>query len=130
DDAGWGGPDIQNPSDPNADVYFDWYEYTFVNGSVAYGGNTTSVDQIGFPMTVRLQQTSSSYDTTMGITLSRAQLWSQYTAAVGPAFDPLEGTYRIIAPRSSTTFAAGGAQANYLQSTIDAAWSFYTTNTL
>src|SRR5436305_14759822 len=32
DDNGWGGPDLRNPSDPNSDVYFDWYEYTFVNG--------------------------------------------------------------------------------------------------
>ena len=42
DNNGWGGPDLNNPSDPNRDVFFDWYEYTYVFGQVAFGGNTTS----------------------------------------------------------------------------------------
>src|SRR5439155_12911499 len=48
DNQGWGGPDLNNTSDPNRDVYYDWYEYTYSAGQVAYGGNTTAVDQFGF----------------------------------------------------------------------------------
>ncbi len=125
DDQGWGGPDLRNPADPNSDVYYDWYEYTYVAGQVAFGGNTTQVDQFGFPMTSRLAQTSSGYDNTVGITLSRAQVMAQYAASVGAPFTPLENTYRIVAPRSSDLFLAGGPQADYLQSAIDRTWSYY-----
>ncbi|WP_406101044.1 glycoside hydrolase family 64 protein [Streptomyces sp. NBC_01003] len=128
DDQGWGGPDLRNPNDPNTDVYYDWYEYTYVHGQVAFGGNTTQVDQFGFPMTAHLTQASSGYDNTQGITLTRAQVMSRYAASVGEAFKPLQGTHRIIAPRSSNLFLAGGPQANYLQAYIDQAWSYYSTH--
>ncbi|MFD5147607.1 glycoside hydrolase family 64 protein [Streptomyces sp. NPDC058401] len=126
DDQGWGGPDLRNPNDPNSDVYYDWYEYTYVHGQVAFGGNTTMVDQFGFPMTSRLRQTSSGYDTTQGITLTRAQVMQQYAGAVGAAYRPLQNAYRIVAPRSSDLFLAGGAQQNQLTAAIDQAWSHYT----
>lgn len=126
DDQGWGGPDPRNAADPNNDVYYDWYEYTYVNGEVAFGGNTTQVDGFGFPLTARLQQASSGYDTTAGITRTRAEVMAGYAAAVGPAFRPLQGTYRIVAPRSSDLFLAGGAQQAYLQPVIDRFWSTYT----
>ncbi|MFE6844881.1 glycoside hydrolase family 64 protein [Streptomyces sp. NPDC057686] len=126
DDQGWGGPDLRNPNDPNSDVYYDWYEYTYVQGQVAFGGNTTQVDQFGFPMTSRLRQTSSGYDTTRGITRTRAEVMQQYAASVGAAFKPLQNGYRIVAPRSSNLFLAGGAQQNHLTTAIDQAWSYYT----
>ncbi|MFC7260446.1 hypothetical protein [Streptomyces lutosisoli] len=37
---------------------------------------------------------------------------SQYAASVGAAFKPLQNMYRIIAPRSSDVFLAGGSQAS------------------
>ena len=128
DDQGWAGPDLRNPADPNIDVYFDWYEFTYQFGVTAFGGNTTQVDMFGFPMTARLQQTAIGYDHTVGITLTRAQVMSQYTAAVGTAFQSLADTYRIVAPRSSALFQPGGAQANYLQSYIDQTWAYYRAN--
>lgn len=128
DDQGWGGPDLRNSADPNNDVYYDWYEYTYLYNEVAYGGNTTQVDQFGFPMTSRLVQTSSGYDNTLGITLTRAQVMSQYAAAVGTPFKALQNTYRIVAPRSSNAFLAGGAQQNYMQAYIDQTWAYYTAN--
>ncbi|MFF4105035.1 glycoside hydrolase family 64 protein [Streptomyces sp. NPDC001903] len=126
DDQGWGGPDLRNPNDPNSDVYYDWYEYTYVRGQVAFGGNTTQVDQFGFPMTSRLRQTSSGYDTTRGITRTRAEVMQQYAASLGAAFKPLQNGYRIVAPRSSELFLAGGARQNHLTAAIDQAWSHYT----
>ncbi len=128
DNRGWGGPDLNNPSDPNQDVYFDWYEYTYVFGQTPFGGNTTQVDQFGFPLTVRLQQAASGYDRTAGITQSRAQVMSGYQAAVAPAFRRLANTFRILAPRTSTAFKPAGAQANYFQAYIDQVWNFYTTH--
>jgi hypothetical protein len=129
DDSGWGGPNLSNASDPNAAVYFDWYEFTYQYGVTAYGGNTTQVDMFGFPYTVQVQQSSSNYNQANGITLTRSQIYSQYATAVGSAFTSLASTYRILAPKSSSTFATGGSQANYMQSYIAQTWSYYTTNT-
>jgi hypothetical protein len=128
DDRGWGGPDLQNPADPNTDVYFDWYEFTYQHGVIPFGGNTTQVDMFGFPMTARLTQSAIGYDQTVDITLTRDQARAQYTAAVGAAFKPLVSNYRIVAPRSSATFKPGGSQANYMQAYIDQTWSYYTAN--
>ncbi len=128
DDSGWGGPNLSNSSDPNANVYFDWYEFSYQYGVKPFGGNTTQVDMFGFPMTARLEQAATSYDQTTGIALSRDQVYSQYTDSVGSAFQPLATTYRILAPHSSPSFAPGGSQANYMQSYIDQTWSYYTTN--
>ena len=128
DDSGWGGPDVNNPSDPNTDVYFDWYEFTYRAGVSAFGGNTTQVDSFGFPMTARLQQDAIGYDQTIGITATRDQVYAQYAASVGPAFTPLSSQYRILAPRTSRLFKPGGAQANYFQAAIDQAWSYHAKN--
>lgn len=115
DNRGWGGPDLNNPNDPNIDVNFDWYEFTYQHGVIPFGGNTTQVDMFGFPMTARLVQTAIGYDQTIGISMRRDQARSQYTSYVGAAFRPLVNDYRIIAPRSSAMFGPGGSQANYLQ---------------
>lgn len=128
DDSGWGGPNLGNPNDPNANVYFDWYEFAYGYGTIPFGGNTTEVDQFGFPLTSRVQQTSSGFDQTNGITLSRAQVFSQYASTVSAPFQGLASTYRILAPRSSATFLPGGSQANYMQAYIDQTWSYYTSN--
>ncbi len=128
DDSGWGGPNLNNPSDPNADVYFDWYEFAYQYGVKAFGGNTTQVDMFGFPMVARLQQAAIGYDQSAGITLSRDQVYSQYASAVGPAFKSLATTYRILAPHSSASFAPGSSQGNYMQAPLDQMWNYYTTN--
>lgn len=128
DDAGWGGPDLLNPADPNTDVYFDWYEFTYQYGVIPFGGNTTQVDMFGFPVTARLEQAATGYDQSVGIGLTRDQVLAQYNTAVGAAFRPLASTYRITAPRTAASFRPGGAQAGYLQSAIDQAWAYYTAN--
>ncbi len=128
DDKGWGGPNVNDPGDPNTDIYFDWYEFTYRDGVYAFGGNTTQVDQFGFPMTARIEQTSSGYDQTVGTTATRAEVYAKYAATVDPAFASLASTYRILAPRTSPAFHGTGPQANYLQSTIDQTWAYYTTH--
>ena len=128
DDKGWGGPNVNDPGDPNTDVYFDWYEFTYRDGVYAFGGNTTQVDQFGFPMTARIEQTSSGYDQTIGITATRAEVYAKYASLVDPSYAGLASTYRILAPRTSPTFHGTGAQANVLQSVIDQTWAHYSTN--
>lgn len=128
DNRGWGGPDLNNPNDPNLGVHFDWYEFTYHHGVIPFGGNTTQVDMFGFPMTARLVQTAIGYDRTVGITLTRDAVRSQYTSYVGTAFDPLVTTHRIVAPRSSPRFRPGGSQAGYLQAEIDRTWNQYTSS--
>lgn len=128
DNAGWGGPDLLNPNDPNANVYFDWYELGYAYGQFGFGGNTTQVDQFGFPMTARLQQASTGYDSTVGITATRASVLSGYQNTVGSAFKGLANQYRIVAPRTAASFHPGGANAGYLQSVIDQFWSYYSTH--
>ncbi|WP_431898278.1 glycoside hydrolase family 64 protein [Nonomuraea sp. bgisy101] len=124
DNRGWGGPDLANPSDPNQDVHFDWYEFTYAHSAIPFGGNTTQVDMFGFPMTARLQQSAIGYDETVGITLTRDQVRSRYTAAVGSPFRPLVNDHRIVAPRSSPLFR----QSEYLKPVIDQVWNHYTAN--
>jgi len=128
DDSGWGGPDLHNPLDPNADVYYDWYEFTYAYGDgspVPFGGNTTQVDMFGIPLTARLQQASTAYDQTVGIILARDQGFAQYASSVGPAYQSLAGEYRIVAPRSSAAFDRGGEYGDVLQPAIDAAWEHW-----
>jgi hypothetical protein len=72
-----------------------------------------------------LQQASTGYDSTVGITQTRDQVINGYQGFVGPAFQGLVGQYRILSPRTSAAFKPGGAQANYLQGAIDAAWNHY-----
>ena len=123
DDNGWAGPDLLNPSDPNHNVYFDWYELTYQYGVIPFGGNTTQVDMFGLPLVVRLRQRSSGYDRVTGIRLTRREVYARYRAQVGPEFRSLAGPYRILAPHSAPRFQAGGTDDGYLNSEINAAWS-------
>ncbi len=114
-DNGFAGPDINNPTDPNLDIYFDFIEFTVDNAG--YHGNTTRVDGFGFPIQHRLVNQSGSYDRTVGEFESetRSGLFSKYASEVPSAFASLatvQAPYRIVAPIHGS-FAAGGANANY-----------------
>lgn len=114
-DNGFAGPDINNPTDPNLNVYFDFVEFTVDNAG--YHGNTTRVDAFGFPIQHRLVNLSGTYDRTVGELESetRAGLFTKYQNEVPTAFKSLgtvQSPYRIVAPIHGS-FAAGGANANY-----------------
>lgn len=123
-DDGFAGPDINNPTDPNRNIYFDFIEFTV--DSTGYHGNTTRVDAFGFPIQHRLVNTTGSFDQTVGELESetRAGIFSKYQNEVPAAFKPLatlQAPYRIVAPIYGS-FAAGGANANYF-----AGYSSYST---
>lgn len=123
-DNGFAGPNIDNPTDPNRNIYFDFVEFT-VNDS-GYHGNTTRVDGFGFPIQHRLVNKAGTYDQTTGELESetRSGLFSKYQSEVTNEFKSLgtvQAPYRIVAPIHDS-FAVGGANANYF-----AGYSTYST---
>jgi hypothetical protein len=128
---GYAGANIENPSDPNIDVTFDFMEMAIVPTTGFYG-NTTRVDQFGFPVTLRLQGLGG-FDQTVGETATRAALISAWSSSVPAPFQSLAqapySPYRIIAP-AHATFNAGKANATYLDGYIQGLWSKYTSQTL
>jgi hypothetical protein len=123
DDSGWAGPNLNDRGDPNYGTTFDWYELTYAYNQIPFGGNTTQVDQFGLPLTARLQQASTDYDETRGITLSRKQVFDRFEERVAKPFRSLIGPDRILAPRTSADFHSGGRHGDYLDPAIDRAWN-------
>jgi hypothetical protein len=128
---GYAGANIDNPSDPNIDVTFDFMEMAIVPDTGFYG-NTTRVDQFGFPLRLRLQGLGG-FDQTVGETATRASLISAWAAAVPAQFQGLAqapySPYRIVAPAHGS-FGSAGANAHYLDSYIQGLWTKYAAQTL
>jgi hypothetical protein len=126
----YAGPNIENPTDPNIDVTFDFVEMAI--GDSGFFGNTTRVDQFGFPVKLRLQGLDG-YDRTVGEKETRSALFSEFGAGVPAEFRGLGqapySPYRIIAP-AHASFRAGQPNGHYLDAYIAAMWSKYTTQTL
>jgi hypothetical protein len=128
---GYAGANIENPSDPNIDVTFDFMEMAILPTTGFYG-NTTRVDQFGFPLTLRLQGLGG-YDQTVGETATRASLFSAWTSTVPAQFQSLAqapySPYRIVAPAHGT-FGTGGPNAHYLDAYIQGLWTKYASQSL
>lgn len=126
-DTGYVQPDLNNPSDPNQGNPYDFFEFTFANGKIAFGGNTTQVDGFSIPMTAELKQESSGFDKSVGIKDKTAeQVITDYRTHVdGTPFASLvnaDGTH-ITAPRSAPVFQPGGEGAHYFDPAIKDAWN-------
>ena len=123
-------PNIENGSDPNINIYFEWVEFAVINNAIWC--NTTQVDQFGFPMVMELFQGSGSSYTSfgkVGVTESRASIYSSWAATVPAEFTGLATTTRILAPLHGS-FRAGQAHGNYFDSYINSVWSQYTNSGL
>jgi len=117
-DDGFAGPNVDNKTDPNKDVYFDFVEFTIDNAG--YHGNTTRVDGFGFPIQHRLINKSGSYDKTVGELESekRSGIFSKYQNSVPTEFKSLakiQEPYRIVSPMHGS-FSKNGENANYFSS--------------
>ncbi|GGJ18085.1 glycoside hydrolase family 64 protein [Deinococcus roseus] len=124
-DTGFAGPDINNPTDPNRSIYFDFIEFTV--DATGYHGNTTRVDGFGFPIQHRLVNKAGNYDKTVGELESetRSGLFTKYQNEVPAEFKhlgTLQSPYRIVAPIFGN-FKAGGSQANYFASYVNQYWT-------
>lgn len=114
-DDGFAGPNIDNPTDPNRNIYFDFIEFTIDNSG--YHGNTTRVDAFGFPVQMRLVNKAGNYDRTVGEpeAETRDGIFAAYTREVPNEFKALgqiQSPYRIVAPIHGS-FAPGGANQDY-----------------
>ncbi len=138
------GPDLNNATDPNLDIYFEFFEFTMRDGQ--YWGNTTRVDFFSFPLTARLQGTGGYYrwdasgnpiyesiDKTIGDVGTRSQLFTKFQNEVPTEFKGLvKAPYRIVAPGKGG-FDPGvppAPYANYFDAYINEVWSYYTTRDL
>ncbi len=126
--SGYAGPNPQNPSDPNVNVHFDWYEFTYNSAGVFI--NTTQVNQFGLPLTLDVYGNNRTFHQQTGITETVAQIDSEWQAEVLAAFTSTPiSNYRILSP-AETTFDAGETNGNYFDSYISSTWSYYASNPL
>ncbi|MBQ6569584.1 MAG: hypothetical protein IJL87_04955 [Clostridia bacterium] len=131
---GYAGPDLNNTSDPNQDVLFEFIEFTVTDG--VYWGNTTRVDFYSFPIVTRLVGTggfvnspgdADVYDMTVGDIGTRAQTFAAFNAEVPANFRTLITDKRIMAPCKST-FNEGQPYGSFFESYINQFWSMYQNN--
>lgn len=137
--VGFAGPDLNNPSDPNADVLFEFLEFTIGSNignenenPVEYWGNTTRVDNFCFPVVTRLIGTDGedagkhydTFDRMVGDAGTRAQLFAAFKKNAPEAFKGLASGNRIIAPCKGD-FNEGKEYENYFQDYIDQFWTKY-----
>jgi hypothetical protein len=126
---GYAGPNPQNATDPNIDVHYDWYEFTYG----ATGGifiNTTQVDEFGLPLLLDVWGNKETFHMQTGINEPIAQLDQDFVNETPAAFHlTAPSSLRIFAPANST-FDVGEANATYLDSYISSIWSQYATTAL
>ncbi len=129
--VGYAGPDLNNTSDPNRDVYFEFSEFTITGKE--YWGNTTRVDFFSFPIATRLigqggfcntPGDADVYDKTVGDIGTRDEIFAAYRAEVTNEYATLAGDMRIMAPCKST-FNEGAVYGSYFDAYINEFWSKY-----
>lgn len=142
----YAGPDLENSTDPNLEVTFDFGEFNINRPRPAsdYPGifvNTSRVDIFGFPLKLRVTGLDG-YDATVGETLleSRDELFARFILETPAEFQSLAkapyAPYRIMAPAHGT-FNDGlnvttgaqdkprGPNAAYLDAYITDIWNKY-----
>jgi hypothetical protein len=145
----YAAPALENPTDPNLGVLFDFAEFNINRASDANPGiyiNTGRVDFFGFPVQLRVTGLDG-FDATVGEPLSetRDELFARYSLEVPSEFKSLAlapyAPNRIIAP-AHATFDNGvdvqtgaqvrtrGANATYLDAYITQVWNQYKTQDL
>jgi hypothetical protein len=126
--GGYAGPDINNPTDPNIDVYFDTIEFTIDQSG--FFGNTTQVDLFGFPLRLKLQSQGQRTEQ-VGVTGSRESVFQKYVSSVPAEFKELgtdQAPYRIIAPKHGAFSQA--KDPTYFEEYIQEVWQHYAANQL
>ena len=132
---GYAGPDLNNPSDPNQDVLFEFLEFTIINKE--YWGNTSRVDFFTFPIVTRLIGSNGStngqyyenYDRTVGDVGTRDEIFAAFKSEVPEEFKSLATDKRIMAP-CKLTFNEGGQYASYFDGYINEVWMKFTNEEL
>ncbi|WP_206791240.1 glycoside hydrolase family 64 protein [Amycolatopsis sp. MtRt-6] len=125
-------PAIQNPSDPNVDILFNWSEYTLNDGGLWI--NSTQVDMFSAPYAVGVQPAGGTTRSTGH--LKPGGYNGFYTALRGRP----GGWANLVRTRSDGTvlralapshgIEAGALPATALQDYIDRVWTKYSSSTL
>jgi hypothetical protein len=127
--GGYAAPNLANPNDPNQGVRFEMIELT--NAANGLWANTTRVDSYQYPMGLEVWGNSAFYKK-VGELKTHSQILSQWQSTAPSQFagcyDAAKGIIKF--PSKTAAFQAGGTQANYFGSYIDAIWSKYTAGDL
>jgi beta-galactosidase len=126
---GYAGPNPLNTTDPNINVHYDWYEFTYgASGGIFI--NTTQVNQFGLPLLLDVWGSSETFHMQIGINESIANLDQEYINQTPAAFHtPAPSNLRILSP-AETTFNTGGTNGTYFDSSIQSAWTQHSTTPL
>lgn len=128
----YAGANVENPTDPNIDVIFDFAEFAIIGKDKPYQGifiNTTRVDLFGFPVQLTVNGLDG-FTQTVGepLTESRDELFARFNAETPAEFHNLSlapyAPYRIMAP-AHASFQTGGSNATYLDDYISMVWEQY-----
>ncbi|WMJ70182.1 discoidin domain-containing protein [Stenotrophomonas sp. 24(2023)] len=126
--VGFAGPNVLNPTDPNIDVHFDWYEFTYNN--IGLWLNNTQVDQFGFPLVEDVYGDNRTWHQRTGIVESRDVIMAAYAKEVPPEFMVTKPTaQRIMAPAKGS-FDEGQVNGHYFDAYVNQVWDYYRTHTL
>jgi hypothetical protein len=128
DTIGFAGPNPLNGTDPNIDVYYDWYEFTWNDDAIFI--NTTQVDQFSIPLALDVYGGNKTRHVNSGITQTRAQIFAEYNQEVPAEFQLAEADpIRILAP-GKAAFDTGKPQEHYFDDYVDQSWTFYQSHVL
>jgi len=132
---GYAGPNPLNTSDPNSNTHYDWYEFDWGGTTDAIFINTTQVDDFGLPLTLDVWGTNETFHQQTGITESIAAIDQEYVAQTPAGFQAPQGGIAAVSPLriwapAHMSFSSGGANANYLDSYVNAIWAQYASTPL
>lgn len=131
---GYAGANVENPTDPNLNIIFDFGEFAVVPKGSPYQGifiNTTRVDHFGFPLQLSVTG-EDGFKQTVGESFehSRDELFARFVIEAPQEFKGLAqapyAPYRILAPAHATfkkTAQVTGENSNYLDAYIDEVWN-------
>ena len=111
-------PDLGKADDPNQDVDFDFLEFTG-----RWNGNTTQVDQFGFPYVMELVNADGS-SRKAGISESRKALFEAFKKETPKEFHACVTEHHILSPVMAG-FDKGGPNGKYFDKYIDDVWAKY-----
>lgn len=130
----YAGANVDNPTDPNRDVIFDFGEFAIVPKNQPYQGifiNTTRVDHFGFPLQLTVEGLDG-FRQTVGEPLSetREELFARFIVDTPAEFRGLArapyAPWRIMAPAHASfqirPDGVVGDHAYYLDDYIDQVW--------
>jgi hypothetical protein len=124
-------PAVQNPSDPNHNILFDWTEYTLNSGGLWI--NSTQVDMFSVPYTVGVSGSSGTqttgtlksggYDAFFNSLRAQPGGWANLiqTGSDGSVLRALNPGHAI---------ESGGLPAGVMDDYVNRVWSKYSTSTL